>query len=60
MMLEDPDAVSRWEGVMAREKMSVGWASGSVRVWRYCFDCDPTGTCEWRFLVVGPRGAYHG
>lgn len=37
-MLDDPDAVRRCEGVMARVKMSVGWASGMVRVWRYCLD----------------------
>lgn len=44
-MLEEPDAERSWEGVTAREKMSVGWALGMVCVWRYCFDCTGLGRC---------------
>lgn len=38
-MLEEPDAERRWLGVVARAKISVGWAVGLVCVWRYCLDC---------------------
>jgi phage terminase large subunit-like protein len=35
---EEPEADRSCEGVTAREKMSVGWARGTVWVWRYCLD----------------------
>lgn len=36
--VEAPEAERMEVGVMAREKMSVGWARSRVCVVRYCFD----------------------
>lgn len=38
LMEDEPEAEMSWLGVTAREKISVGWAEGTVWVWRYCFD----------------------
>jgi len=46
-MLEDPEVEKSWNGVTAREKMSVGCASAMVCVWRYCFDCQQVSVLQF-------------
>lgn len=52
-MLEDPEVEKSWNGVTAREKISVGCASAMVCVWRYCFDCQQVSVLQlWNTAIL--------